>query len=532
MAVPAAVSPDASAIASNAPVAILLRQLAKIPQFAEMLHMLGKLEHLKGDLNAALGLFEAAVRQRPGFALAQNDLGVVLRSTCRHDEALAAFDRAIAADPKCAPAHCNRGLLLFAGGRRDEAEASFREVVGLPASSATDWRNLAASAQHLGLRDAAEAAWRRALEIEPGDGIAQIALARLLEDMHRPEEAKDLYIDWVRQQKVRVQRCISGRPQARILILAASGMQNTPVHFLFPIERFETIAAYLLPPDDPGAAAQMRDLPGELPEFDIIFNAIGDADQGADYLPGVAELCRRLPGPVLNRPAAVPPTRRDRIATLLQGIPGLVIPSTSRTGRAALEKLARVSETLERPALLRPAGSHGGSGLTRIEQGSDIGDYLGRVAGDEHYLSEFYNYRSEDGYYRKYRFAFIDREVFPYHLAIGQDWLVHYWRTGMGEAWMKREEEAFLADYETVFRGEAAETVREVARRLDLDCGGMDCGLTRDGRVLLFEANATMNLQLADSRTDFPYKHRYVPRISEAVARIVRERVSAALSAA
>jgi tetratricopeptide (TPR) repeat protein len=529
MAAPEAASPQSGAIGAAVPLAILLRQLAQIPQFAKLLHALGKMQHLKGDVAAAVTLFEAAARQSPGFALAENDLGVVLRTVCRQDAALAAFDRAIAADPSFAPAHCNRGLLLLAGGRRADADASFHSVIALDAASALDWRNRATASQNLGLRDAAESAWRRALELDPKDGAARIGLARLLEDMHRPDEAKDHYIDWVRRQSLRVQRCIGGPPQARVLIIAATGMQNTPVHFLFPIERFETIAAYLLPPDHPEAAAQTRDLFQELPEFDIIFNSIGDADQGAEYLPGVTALCRRRPRPILNPPDAVPPTRRDRIGALLAGLPGLIVPPTRRLGRAELETLAGAAGPLESPALLRPAGSHGGSDLTRIERGSDIGDYLGRVPGDEHYLSEFWDYRSADGYFRKYRFAFIDREVFPYHLAIGPDWLVHYWRTGMSDAWMKREEEAFLADYEAVFTGAAAETVREVARRLDLDCAGMDCALTRDGRVLLFEANATMNLQLTDSRADFPYKHRYVPRIGEAVARMVRRRCAPTL---
>src|ERR1700722_3116702 len=93
---------------------------------------------------------------------------------------------------------------------------------------------------------------------------------------------------------------------------------------------------------------------------------------------------------------------------------------------------------------------------------------------------------------------------------------------------MKREEEEFLADYKRVFPAATAQAVREVARRLDLDCGGMDCALTRDGRVLLFEANATMNLQLADSRAEFPYKHLYVPRIGAAVADMVRRRCAPA----
>lgn len=524
MAVPGAAAPQGGAAGATDPIAVFLRQLAQTPQLAELLHTLGKLQHLKGDLGAALTLFEGAVGQRPNFALAENDLGVVLRSVCRHEAALAAFDRAIAADPGFAPAHCNRGLLLLAGGRREEAEASFRSVIAITAVSLIDWRNRAAALQHLGLGDAAERAWRRALELDPEDSAARIALARLLEDTHRPDEAREQYVDWVRRQGVRFQRCIGGAPQARVLIIAATGMQNTPVHFLFPIERFGTIVVHLLPPDHPEAAAQARDLSERLPRFDIVFNSIGDADLGAAYMPGIAALCRRLPAPVLNPPDRVPPTRRDRIGALLAGLPGVIVPTTRRLCRAALEALAGAAETLETPMLLRPAGSHGGSDLLRIELGSEIADYLGRVPGDEHYLSEFHDYRSADGYFRKYRFAFIDREVFPYHLAIGEDWLVHYWRTPMSEAWMKREEEAFLADYETVFPPEAAQAVREAARRLDLDCGGMDCALTRDGRVLLFEANATMNLQLADSRAEFPYKHLYVPRIGAAVADMVRRR--------
>ena len=85
------------------------------------------------------------------------------------------------------------------------------------------------------------------------------------------------------------------------------------------------------------------------------------------------------------------------------------------------------------------------------------------------------------------------------------------------QAWMKLEEEAFLADYRSVFRSPSAEALREAAHRLDLDYGGMDCALTRDGQVLVFEANACMLLHLYDSPEEFPYKHRYVPRIIDAM---------------
>jgi hypothetical protein len=92
---------------------------------------------------------------------------------------------------------------------------------------------------------------------------------------------------------------------------------------------------------------------------------------------------------------------------------------------------------------------------------------------------------------------------------------------------MKREEAAFLADWESVFAGPLGAAVRAIARRLDLDYGGMDCGLTADGRIVLFEANANMLVHLNDSAAGFPYKHTYVPRIFDAMTALVRRRLTA-----
>ena len=54
-----------------------------------------------------------------------------------------------------------------------------------------------------------------------------------------------------------------------------------------------------------------------------------------------------------------------------------------------------------------------------------------RVPSDDYYLTEFCDYRSADGQFRKYRFIFVDRAVYPYHLAIGPHWKLHYWRVDM-----------------------------------------------------------------------------------------------------
>jgi hypothetical protein len=115
--------------------------------------------------------------------------------------------------------------------------------------------------------------------------------------------------------------------------------------------------------------------------------------------------------------------------------------------------------------------------------------------------------------------------VFPYHLAITRHWLAHYWRAEMADA-MKREEEAFLADFRQAFRGPAADAVREAARRLELDYAGMDCTIRPDGRVLVFEANAAMLVHLRESRAAFAYKHTHVPRIIAAVGEMVLRRIA------
>lgn len=94
---------------------------------------------------------------------------------------------------------------------------------------------------------------------------------------------------------------------------------------------------------------------------------------------------------------------------------------------------------------------------------------------------------------RKYRVMFIDRQLFPLHLAVSKDWKVHYFSAAMAESAALREEERrFLEDMPGVLGERAMRALTQVCRELDLDYAGIDFGLASDGSVLLFEANATM----------------------------------------
>jgi len=66
----------------------------------------------------------------------------------------------------------------------------------------------------------------------------------------------------------------------------------------------------------------------------------------------------------------------------------------------------------------------------------------------------------------------------------------------------------------------AMAALHEIRRRTPLDFYGIDFDLTKDGRVLFFEANAAMNLMLTDS----PGRERVRGAMREAVRRLFESR--------
>lgn len=506
---------------ADAAEALLRRCIALAPANSHAWHYLGKAAEQKGDIAAAIERLRHAATLNPHFAPTHNDLGALLQQMGERDAAIAALDRAIAIDPDYTTAHHNRGMLLAEMRRPEEARKSFRKVLAARQNSADAWHNVGAAHLSLEEYEPAVAACRKALTLDAGHLGAYATLAQALGHLHRAAEAAEVRAEWARRQGIVVTRCRSEPPQARVLLLGAAEFCNVPTGGLFDRARFETISLNLMPPAQADNNLAMRG--PALPPIDIVFNAIGDADRGAPFFAHAAEFCQNLGRPLLNPPDRVARTRRDALPALLKDIPGLVVPRIRRIARADMTAFATTGEQSERSLLVRPVGSHGGDDLMRIEDRAELVPYAERVPADEYYVSDFCDYRGADGFFRKYRLIFVDRQVFPYHLAITRHWLAHYWRAEMADT-MKREEEAFLADFRQAFRGAAADAVGEAARRLDLDYAGMDCTLLPDGRVLVFEANAAMLVHLRELREQFAYKHAHVPRIIDAMAEMVMRR--------
>jgi hypothetical protein len=252
----------------------------------------------------------------------------------------------------------------------------------------------------------------------------------------------------------------------------------------------------------------------------VVFSTLADAHRDGGRLAQAAAVCAALGRPVLNPPGAIARTARDFATSVFAGVPDMITPAVRAIRPAALQRLPIGS-----PVLVRPADAHGGENLVRLASAADRDAYLAGAPEDQLLLTRFHDFRSPDGYWRKYRLIFVDRRVYPCHLAIGEDWLLHYWRVDMAACgWKQAEEGRFLDDWRGVFGPRAAAAAETAARRLDLDFGGMDCALAADGRLLLFEANACMLLHLDEPAAAFPAKHRHVPPIRDAFTRLVRAR--------
>lgn len=498
---------------------VLQEHLKIYPNNGASLQGLGQLRARQGDDEAAVTHFRSAGENLPLHAPLFNDLGVSLNRLGRMTEALEAFEHAVQVAPNYELAHSNRGMALLDCGRFDEAmHALLTALINAspdPSEARTSiLQNLVKAADKSGKLHLAEPVVRAEVENNYSAGAAE-QLAFLLDSSQRSHEAKSVRNHHARRAGVKWSGATK-ESKATVLILGGVGGNHVPTRYLIDSEIFSSISVSLLTVDQPDAPLGFVDI-GVLERADVIFNALGDADVDDGQLLSVRAVCEKLNKPLLNPPEQVLRTGRDHAVELFGDIAALIVPATSRRTRAELADLS-----IDAPLLARPIGDHGGERLALLRNESEKHEYLARNRHEQLLFTSFYDFRSSDGYWRKYRLIFVDRQVYPYHLAIGEDWLVHYWRAGMARAeWKKREEEQFLADWRAVFGPSAANAVEEAARRLNLDYCGMDCALMNDGTVLLFEANACMLVHLNEPAAAFPYKHRYVPNIRDAFTRLV-----------
>ena len=187
------------------------------------------------------------------------------------------------------------------------------------------------------------------------------------------------------------------------------------------------------------------------------------------------------------------------------------------------EVLPDEAKFLRYPFLARIAGLHGGQAFEKIESAGQLQAFVHRTPEVDYYLMDYLDYRSPDGFFRKYRFFYIGGAILPYHLAIATQWKAHHFRTDMEHhAWMQQEEEAFLVSPQTFFSPEQIGVLCAVGAASGLDFVGIDCGLDQAGNVVLFEINAAM--LVSGNNHAFPYKTPAVRKVKDAFDAMLKQK--------
>jgi hypothetical protein len=232
----------------------------------------------------------------------------------------------------------------------------------------------------------------------------------------------------------------------------------------------------------------------DLTGYRTLVNLITEPEQSAKVLETLRKLLRGVPGRVINKPDAVLRTTRDQVARLLAGIPGLIVPKAVRLdgGKRAIAAKTLDKAGIVAPVILRKTGTHAGKIVGLFDR---VDDAIAALESGEHIATQFVDFAGPDGLYRKFRVYFIGRHVILRHMIVSDNWNVHVRERGryMAEYPELVAEERALFEMDEPFSPKVREAFREVRERMPLDFFGMDFGLTPDGDVVLFEANATMS---------------------------------------
>jgi hypothetical protein len=425
--------------------------------------------------------------------------------------AIEALQQAIQREPQDAANYQALAEALRVDGQDSAANEAELAAIALAQRNALIFYNLG-TLYMMTQRSTLAVKWfRLALEIDPLMVEAHQNLASVLELDGNSAEAQHHRDQAYRRQSL----FIDDAPTAirTVLILCTAGTGNTPFDFLLPQPRNRRIRWMM-------EYATLDQL-SEMPAYDIVFNAIGDQDVVASSHDRVKRFLAMCDQPVINLPERIAHTTRDQTPALLKDIPRILVPLTARSASGQLQ-----DSEISPPLLLRPVGSHGGRGQQLLADSAALA--TAEIDGaTEMYVSAYYDYRSDDGYYRKYRVIFIDGQPYPYHLAISEHWQVHYVNADMLQhPWKLDEEQRFLTDPEQALGADGIKALKSVGQRMGLDYFGIDFSVMPDGRILIFEANATMLVHTESFHQQLKFKNSYVQKIIDAFDTLLVRRTS------
>jgi Tetratricopeptide repeat len=379
------------------------------------------------------------------------------------------------------------GTLVLKAGYRDAARSLFDEAVRHHPDNPNGHVNLANLLLLSGEQEDARAHFEAALRIDPGHIHAHRGMGNLLAGLGDAAGARRHRDRGFRGHFLTTLPYRGAAPPISVLLLVSAAGGNIPTSSLLDDRLFQA-TVLVTEYDDPNVA---------LPQHDLVFNSIGDADLCREGLEAACSVLARTSRPVINHPLHVQQTGRAANVERLRGLADVTTPRMVRLPRQLLAGPGGAEAVAENgfayPLLVRAPGFHTGYHFARVETAPELARVVADFPGDDVWLIEQLDARDSEGMFRKFRVMIVDRKLYPLHLAISQNWKVHYFRADMALSAANRQKDAeFLDDMASVIGQRGAAALERISAVLDLDYGGIDFAVNAKGDVLLFEANATM----------------------------------------
>jgi hypothetical protein len=416
---------------------------------------------------------------------------------------------ALARDPADAAILANFGDTLFRTGYTSAAITIFRQAVAAHPDDPDAHVRLANTLRQAN-HAAASASYQHALALDPLHHEAHQGLSYVLEGVDDAEAARHRALGFA-ARALTTAPASGAWPHTSVLRIVSAHGGNIPTREILDTE---SCVVHTL-------VAEFITESLEIPRHDVVFNAIGDADRCAQGLQTAAKFLAGRSARIINPPEKILPTTREHNARRLAGLAGVIAPRISTFPRAAL--MHGPPPGFAFPFLIRSPGFQTGEHFVRIETPADLAA-LHALPGDQLMALEFLNARGPDGAARKYRAMFIGGLIYPIHLAISASWKVHYFTAGMNASAAHRaEEQSYLAGMAAVLGPVAMAALDRVQTTLGLDYGGIDFAVAPDGRLMLFEANATMILAPPAAGAQWDYRRPAFERAVCAARTLVRK---------
>jgi aromatic-L-amino-acid decarboxylase len=462
------------------------KQLEADPDSVALLFQRGSLQEQMGQTLAARATWIALLALEPSHGRALNNLANLMSAVGENEEARTIYADAVAMHPDDPMSRVNFAKLLIK--LKEPAEA---------------YRHL-----------------EHALKIDPTYRPAHAGMSFVLADLGQPEQAS-LHRRIAFQDRCIIPAIYRGEKQPiTVLELVSTTGGNIRAEVFLSDRIFKR---YLV-------ATEFYDPSIPLPPHQLVFNAIGDVDVASKALAGAEALLAHTTAPVMNQPAAVLATSRCDVTRRLSGVSGVITPKTITLSRQALSasyaQVTLAEHGLEFPLLLRTPGLHGGEHFLRAENPAHLPSVLSELPGDDLTVIQYLDASAADGKTRKYRVMMVDGQLYPLHVAVSNNWKIHYFSADMTDFPEHRAEDAaFLADMNGVLGPRVTGALKEIQNILGLDYGGIDFGLNRKGDVLLFEANATMAILPPGRERQWDYRRPAVETVCAAVWTMLMNKV-------